>query len=75
MVPAGNTAKSLSLVSHTTKIIHHHHHHHQWLKVNYLLEVAVALRQLNPIHKKRSQKVCFFKISSFYIYVSKIRIR
>ena len=28
MVPAGNKAKSLSSVSHTTKTIHHHHHHH-----------------------------------------------
>ena len=29
MVPAGNKAKRLSSVSHTTKTIHHHHHHHQ----------------------------------------------
>ena len=28
MVPAGNKAKSLSPVNHTTKTIHHHHHHH-----------------------------------------------
>ena len=28
MVPAGNKAKRLSSVSHTTKTIHHHHHHH-----------------------------------------------
>ena len=32
MVPAGNKAKYLSLVNHTTKKInphqHHHHHHH-----------------------------------------------
>ena len=27
MVPAGNKAKSLSSVNHTTKTIHHHHHH------------------------------------------------
>ena len=26
MVPAGNKAKRLSSVSHTTKTIHHHHH-------------------------------------------------
>ena len=24
----------------------------EWLKVNCLLEVAIVLRQLNPIHKK-----------------------
>ena len=29
MVLAGNKAKRLSLVNHTTKTIHHHHHHHQ----------------------------------------------
>ena len=29
MVPAGNKAKHLSSVNHTTKKIHHHHHHHK----------------------------------------------
>ena len=46
MVPAGNKAKRLSSVNHTTKTIHdddddddddhhhHHHHHHQlWVKI------------------------------------------
>ena len=28
MVPAGNKAKRLSSVNHTTKTIHDHHHHH-----------------------------------------------
>ena len=28
MAPAGNKAKRLSLVNHTTKTIYHHHHHH-----------------------------------------------
>ena len=28
MVPAGNKAKCLPTVNHTTKRIHHHHHHH-----------------------------------------------
>ena len=28
MVPAGNKAKRLLSVNHTTKKIHHHHHHH-----------------------------------------------
>ena len=27
MIPAGNKAKRLSSVSHTTKTNHHHHHH------------------------------------------------
>ena len=29
MVPAGNKAKRLSSVNHTTITIHHHHHYHQ----------------------------------------------
>ena len=29
MVSAGNKAKSLSSVNHTTKTIYHHHHHHK----------------------------------------------
>ena len=37
MVPAGNKAKRLSSVNHTTKTIHHHHHHHHhhqlWVKI------------------------------------------
>ena len=28
IVPAGNKAKRLSSVNHTTETIHHHHHHH-----------------------------------------------
>ena len=28
MIPAGNKAKHLSSVNHTTKTIHHHHHLH-----------------------------------------------
>ena len=28
MAPAGNKAKRLSSINHTTKTIHHHHHHH-----------------------------------------------
>ena len=31
MVPAGNKAKRLSSVNHTTKTFHHHHHHHHHL--------------------------------------------
>ena len=32
MVPAGNKAKPLSSVNHTTKTIHHHRHHHHHSK-------------------------------------------
>ena len=31
MVPAGNKAKRLSSVNHTTKTIYHHHHNHHWI--------------------------------------------
>ena len=34
MVPAGNKAKRISSVNHTTKTIHHHHHHHNIAKEN-----------------------------------------
>ena len=29
MAPAGNKAKWLSSVNHTTKTVHHHHHRHR----------------------------------------------
>ena len=33
MVSAGNKAKRLSSVNHTTKTINHHHHHHHHFKI------------------------------------------
>ena len=48
MVPAGNKAKSLSLVNHTTKTIHHHHvmkaEHEVILKfiLNYSILMTIA---------------------------------
>ena len=36
MVPAGNKAKRLSSVNHTTKTIHHHYHHLRHERVNTL---------------------------------------
>ena len=42
MVPAGNKAKLLSWVNHTTKIIHyhyhHHHHHHHQKKIYWMID-------------------------------------
>ena len=40
MVPAGNKARRLSSVNHTTKIIHHHHHHHHHYHHHYHHQVA-----------------------------------
>ena len=36
MVPAGNKAKRLPLVNHTTKTIHHHHNHHHHHQLKYI---------------------------------------
>ena len=41
MVPAGNKAKRLSSVNHTTKTIHHHLHHHHVNK-NFSQDVSVS---------------------------------
>ena len=48
MVPAGNTAKRLSSVNHTTKTIHHHHHHQKALIkiLKKILSVIVLLTKL-----------------------------
>ena len=34
MAPAGNKAKGLSSVNHTTKTIHYHHHQHQFITIS-----------------------------------------
>ena len=41
MVPAGNKAKYLSSVNHTTRIIHHHHHHHKQFSLVYLVPIPM----------------------------------
>ena len=41
MIPAGNKAKRLLLVNHTTKTIYHRHHHHQEMSL-----IAEAMEQL-----------------------------
>ena len=47
MVPAGNKAKRLPLVNHTTKRFHHHHHYHhhrQYLKqINIFIEIVICV--------------------------------
>ena len=45
MVPAGNKAKHLSSVNHTTKTNHHHHHHHQ--EGTNILQNATYVQGLN----------------------------
>ena len=44
MVPAGNKAKRLLLVNHTTITIHHHHHHHHQLKGRRMLFIGAVTR-------------------------------
>ena len=47
MVPAGNTAKRLSSVNHSTKTIHHHHHQKALIKIlKKILSVIVLLTKL-----------------------------
>ena len=41
MIPAGNKAKRLSSVNHTTKTIHHHHHHHHHHQVGLKLKLQI----------------------------------
>ena len=41
MTPAGNKAKCLSSVNHTTKTIHHHHHYHHGLIYDLVEEAAI----------------------------------
>ena len=41
MTPAGNKAKRLSSVNHTTKTIHHYHHYHLGLIYELVEEVAI----------------------------------
>ena len=67
MVPAGNKAKRLSSVNHTTKTIrHHHHHHHQaffnskfWSRKN---AIVYSVEKSSPAHTANGKKgyVCFW---------------
>ena len=54
MVPAGNKAKDLLLVNHTTKIIHHHHHHHHLLCM-----MLMGSFKYNELNKKKNCCFCF----------------
>ena len=52
MVPAGNKAKRLLLVNHTTKTIHHHHHQEQ---------VSVKLKDFKTVDDSSSFHAFLFK--------------
>ena len=47
MVPAGNKAKCLSSVNHTTKTIHHHHHHHHTSLLSNVFNINESVDELN----------------------------
>ena len=53
MDPAGNNAKYLSLVNHTTKTIlhHHHHHHHHGTGRRLLLLTFLEDRRKRTVHR------------------------
>ena len=67
MVPAGNKAKSLSSVNHTTKTIHHHYHHHHHHSVVFKLKSSSFFQYSNfllclrlaPFLKKMLWHRCF----------------
>ena len=48
MVPAGNKAKRLLSVNHTTKTIHHHHHHHHHQSYEVIVNKTVK-KQTNKL--------------------------
>ena len=50
MVPAGNKAKRLSSVNHTTKTIHHHYHHLRHERVNTLSSRGPSACSDNETH-------------------------
>ena len=52
MVPAGNKAKRLSSVNHTTKTIHHYHHHPSIKNFQKVLNEAQILLTPNKEHCK-----------------------
>ena len=55
MDPAGNNAKYLSLVNHTTKTIHHHHHHyHHGTGRRLLLLTFLEDRRKRTVHRDNS---------------------
>ena len=52
MVPAGNKAKHLSSVNHTTKTIHHHHHRRFFLRTKFYADffsTVIPLSQENVL--------------------------
>ena len=53
MVPAGNKAKSLSSVSHTTKTIHHHHHHHRHHRHIFEQEIIFILSRAENVQNRK----------------------
>ena len=66
MVPAGNKAKRLLSVNHTTKTNHHHyhHHHHQEYSIDQTCmhvddgdECSILLVNFGPVGEKNSFKV------------------
>ena len=63
MVPAGNKAKRLSSVNHTTKTIHHHHHlHHHTL----LIIILSALIAINNVGQLINNSVEYWKWNVWY---------
>ena len=57
MVPAGNKAKSLSSVDHTTKTIHHlHHQKGSETPVKKLIAISIHFKNLFKLHNLYLEK-------------------
>ena len=69
MVPAGNKAKCLSLVNHTTKTIHHHYHQ-GWKKwvVIYLI-LAVSLKTYATLISTDYRQIIDICLASFTVKI------
>ena len=50
MIPAGNKAKHLSSVNHTTKTFHHHHHHRHHHKTS-IFEYLPSFSEVKNVSK------------------------
>ena len=66
MVSAGNKAKRLSSVNHTTKTVHHHHHDHQSKKefVRQYMQTILCKTELNK-NANKVQNISKYCKSSF----------
>ena len=59
MVPAGNKAKRLSLINHTTKTNHHHYHHHDHHHHHHQQSYIFLTTHQNKLDQTGFENLCF----------------